>query len=209
MKAEYHRCMTRKALNKQISPDALEIIIAANCAQDALSYQVGHDHFHYDNNAFQAGDAYLEQMRRLISESLALGQALPAWQALGRILHAVQDFYAHSNYVNLWCERYPQAASDEIPPLFAEVLSDARLHSGRLYYPLEVLSFLPFLQPLVLPFLPRNSHAWMNKDDPTRPGFDFACAAAIKRTALEFEKIIQPLSPSQLALFTDHLSPTL
>ena len=203
MKAQYHRQITNQALDKQISIAALKVIIRANCAQDALRYQVGYDHFHYDNNAFRAGDAYLEEMRRLIAASLALGQVLAAWQAFGRMLHAAQDFYAHSNYITLWCERHPDVKPEQIAPLLLDVLNDPRLRSGRLYYPLEVLSFLPVLRPLILPLLPRDSHAWMNKDDPSRPGFDFACAAAVKRTTFEFEKTAQLLSPSHLALFSN------
>lgn len=203
MKAKYHRRMTLQALDNQISPTALKIMIKANCGQDALRYQIGYDHFHYDNNTFQAGNAYLDEMRRLIATSLASAQVLHAWQAFGRMLHAAQDFYAHSNYVTLWCQRYPDAVPEHIEPLLADVLSDHHLCSGRLYYPLEVLSFLPVLQPLVLPLLPRDSHAWMNKDDPSRPGFEFAYFAAVKRTEIEFQKIAENLSPSELALFTN------
>lgn len=203
MKAAYHRRITLQALENKISNHALKIIIRANCAQDALRYQIGHDHFHYDSNAFRAGDAYVEQMHEMIVESLAQRQIIPAWQAFGRLLHAVQDFYAHSNYVELWRERQPDAGSEHIPPLLADLMHDPRLHSGRLYYPLEVLSFLPLLQPLVLPMLPRDSHTWMNKDDPSRPNFDFAFAAAVKRTALEFDKIAQAVSAADLTLFTN------
>jgi hypothetical protein len=134
---------------------------------------------------------------------LANGQALPAWQAFGQMLHAAQDFYAHSNYVDLCCQLAPDAAPEQIDPLLADVLNDVRLHSGRLYYPWEVLSFLPLLRPLILPLLPHDSHAWMNKDDPSRPGFDFAYAAAVKRTSFEFQKIAQHLSHSELTLFTN------
>lgn len=203
MKAAYHRRITLQALEHKISHHALEIVIHANNGQDALRYQLGHDHFHYDNNAFRLGDAYVEQMHNVIVDALAAGQALLAWQAFGRILHAVQDFYAHSNYVELWCELQPGSAPEQISPLLADLLHDPRLHSGRLYYPLEVLSFLPLFQPLVLPNLPRDSHAWMNKDDPFRPNFDFAYAAAVKRTTLEFDKIAQTVTADNLALFTN------
>lgn len=201
MNAENHERITVRALEKRVSPAALKIIIAANLGQDAIRYQIGHDHFHYDNSSFQAGDMYLEQMRRAVMDALEDDQAAPAWQAFGRLLHAAQDFYAHSNYIALWRECYPGAAPDQTPPLLAEVLTDSRLHSGRLYYPLEFLSFIPVLRPLVLPFLPRNAHAWMNKDDPSRPGFDFAYAAAVKRTRLEFQQITQVLSSAQARLF--------
>ena len=202
MKPGVHRRITAQALEKRVSPVALENITAANLGQDALRYQIGHDHFHYDNNAFSAGDDYLDQMRRAAIDALGRGQALPAWRAFGRLTHAAQDFYSHSNYTALWRERHPQAAPDQIHPLLGDVLTDSRLHSGRLYYPLEALAFIPALRPLALPWLPRDSHAWMNKDDPSRPGFDLARAAAVKRTVLEFENVIQALSPAQMTLFT-------
>jgi hypothetical protein len=201
MKLRYHRLITTQALEKHISPAALKSIIDANFGQDAFRYQFGHDHFHYDGSSFPEGDAYIEGQRRLIVDALAHGEALPAWQAFGRLAHAIQDFYAHSNYVTLWRERYPAAVPNQIHPLLGDALSDSRLHSGRLYYPLEILTFVPALQALVLPFLPRNSHAWMNKDDPSRPDFDFAYMAAVKRTELEFQNMIRSLVPAQAVLF--------
>src|SRR5690242_8169225 len=116
MKLQYHRAMTRQALEPRVSAAALETIITANLGQDILRYQFGHDHFHYDSNAFPAGDAYMEEQRRDITVALAQGQALPAQQAFGRLAHAAQDFYAHSNYVTLWRERNPHATPDEIEP---------------------------------------------------------------------------------------------
>jgi hypothetical protein len=205
MRPQYHRRITAQALEKLVSPAVLENIISANLGQDALRYQVAHDHFHYDNNSFTIADAYIEQQRRAVMDSLERAQVLPAWQAFGRLTHAAQDFYAHSNYTTLWREHNPGAASDQIIPLFGEALNDSRLHSGRLYLPLEILSFIPILQPLILPLLPRDSHAWMNKDDPSRPGFDLAYTAAVKRTELEFRNIIQSLTLSQAELFTGKL----
>jgi hypothetical protein len=80
---------------------------------------------------------------------------------------------------------------------------DARLISGRIYPPLEYFSFLPLLAPLVIPLLPRDSHAWMNKDDPSRPDFDYAYAAAVKRTENELEQIRRALTPQQFAVFQE------
>ena len=200
---KYHRRITAHALEEQVSPLALETITLANLGQDAIRYQFGHAHFHYDDSSFKAGDAYLDEMRRAVHQSLNQIESIPAWQAFGRLLHAVQDFYAHSNYITLWREHYPEATPDQTPPLFAEALNDPRLHSGRLYYPFEVLSFVPALRGLVLPWLPHDAHAWMHKDDPSRPDFDFAYAAAVKRTLLEFQIIIQALPAAQTSLFTD------
>lgn len=198
MKERYHRALTEEALRPHFAPAALEEIVRANLGQDALRYQFGHDHFHYDNNAFRAGDAYLAQQRRLVLETLQQGgPASAARAAFGRLTHSAQDFYAHSSYVTLWRERFPQAAPEDIEPLLPELLNDPRLISGRIYPPLEYLTFFPALAPLVIPFLPRDSHAWMNRDDPSRPDFDYAYAAALKRTRLEWEAIARALTPSQ------------
>jgi len=60
------------------------------------------------------------------------------------------------------------------------------LRSGNVYYPLDFLSFIPFLKDWALQRLPRDSHAWMNLDSPERgPLFLYAIKSAIKRTRHE------------------------
>lgn len=202
MKAKYHRAITEQALRPHFDPGALTEIIHANLGQDAIRYQFGYDHFHYDNNAFAAGDAYIEEQRQTIIETLQSGRpASLAQAAFGRLTHTAQDFYAHSNYTALWRERHPGATPDVIDPSLLEVMNDPRLKSGRIYPPLEYFSFIPLLAPLVIPLLPRDSHAWMNKDDPSRPDFEYAWAAAVKRTEQELAKIRQALSPQQISAF--------
>jgi hypothetical protein len=202
MKKQYHREITIKALGTYFQPEVLEIIITANLGQDALRFQVRHDHFHYDSNSFAAGDIYCEELRALIISSLKIGNVLPARESLGRLTHTVQDLYAHSNYVALWQEIHPGCSPGEIEPELSGLLLDPRLHSGRLYYPLEALTFISALRPRVIPLLPRDSHAWMNIDDPSRPGFEYAFAAAVKRTNAEYLNIISQLSPQEVAHLT-------
>ena len=48
---------------------------------------------------------------------------MPARQSFGRLTHAAQDFYAHSNYIALWRESHPEAAPNETDPLIAVLLS--------------------------------------------------------------------------------------
>jgi hypothetical protein len=201
VKPKYHRSLTVQALSPYFGKNALETVVVANLGQDAWYYQFGHSHFHYDNNSFAAGNAYIDELRRSVMEALQRGQAVPARQFFGRLTHTAQDFYAHSNYIALWRDSHPGAA-DEIDPLLASLLSDSRLCSGRIYYPLEILAFIPVLRPYVLPLLPRDSHAWMNLDDRSRPDFDYAYASAVKRTRLEFERICQALSPEQIQQLT-------
>lgn len=202
MKEKYHRAITEQALRPHFDAAMLEEIVRANLGQDVIRYQFSHDHFHYDNNAFAAGDAYIAEQRRAVIETLqGGGPASLARAAFGRLTHTAQDFYAHSNYTALWRERHPGAMPDDIAPYLAEVVSDPRLKSGRIYPPLEYLSFLPLLAPLVIPMLPRDSHAWMNKDDPSRPDFDYAYVAAVKRTEYELQQIRRAITPKQFSSF--------
>jgi hypothetical protein len=204
MLPKYHRAITEQALRPHFNPTALEELVRANLGQDVIQYQFGHDHFHYDNNSFAAGDAYIVEQRRTVLEVLQNGgDPLLARAAFGRLTHTAQDFYAHSNYTALWRERHPGAAPKQIDPYLAEVVNDPRLKSGRIYPPLEYFSFIPSLKPLVLPLLPKDSHAWMNKDDPSRPDFDYAYTAAVKRTTQELDKIRQKLTIEQYKVFTD------
>lgn len=203
MKLTFHRNITARALSPHFSPQALETIIHANLGQDFLFYQFGHDHFHYDSNAFAAGNAYILELHRSVLEALQRGNGAEARVLFGKLTHAAQDFYAHSNYIPLWRESHLNAVADDVDPLLASLLSDPRLHSGRIYYPLEIFAFVRLLKPYVLPLLPRDSHAWMNIDDPSRPNFDYAYAAAVKRTIIEFERICQKLSQEQIRFWLD------
>ena len=202
----YHRLITTQALQEHFSAQALEDIVSANLGQDAiLRGQIGHDEYHFDQNAFAKSWAYIEHNRRLIRPALEAGQALPARQALGRLTHAAQDLYAHSNYIALWLERFPQGewpSAEDIDPFDGKLLQGPDLRSGKLYYPLEVLSFVPFLKKYILLFLPRDSHAWMNLDSPERgPYYPYAFAAAGKRTSYEYEQTVRGLPAASLSIF--------
>ena len=159
MNETYHIQMTREALSLEFSAVALEQIIAANLGQDSLNYQFAHDHFHFDNNSFEAGYAYIESCRQNAIHAAQAGNMPLARAEFGRLTHTVQDFYAHTNYVALWRELHPQAAPEQIDPLLDSCLTDSRLHSGKLYYPLEILYFVPFLREWVLPHLPEIGRA--------------------------------------------------
>ncbi len=206
MHKDGHRLITREALRDQFSQRAIDAILSANLYQDRPAGQVGHDEFHFDNNAFAQGTAYLEKNRTAVRAALENGDALSAWHAFGRLTHAAQDFYAHSNYVTLWLDRFPAEAwppPEEIDPLDRDLLAGPLLRSGRIYL-LEPLSWIPALKRFVLPLLPRDSHAWMNLDTAAQgPKYAYAYAAAVKRTRYEFGLTIQSLAPDLLARFTD------
>lgn len=186
---------------------AIEKIIAANLYQDRITAQIGHDEFHFDNNAFDKSHAYIEEQRAITIASLESDDVSSAWAAFGRLTHTVQDFYAHSNYIKLWLACQTDGAipaSFEVDPVAPTLIESHMLCSGKIYLPLEAFSFVKLLKPLVMPLLPRDSHAWMNLDSPEQgANFTFAFHAAVKRTKLEFEKTTRGLSPELLQVFTN------
>jgi hypothetical protein len=207
MLTSYHRAISQEALAERFSQPALAAIIRANLGQDNLRGQIGHQEYHFDNNAFISSQNYIEDQRALIRPALEHGEVLAAWEAFGRLTHTAQDLYAHSNYVALWLRRFDaqaRPAPEQIDSLDSDLLSSPELRSGRLYYPLEALAFVPGLRRLVLPLLPRDSHAWMNLDSPARgAGFAYAYAAAVKRTRHEFDRTVANLPLHLLNLFRD------
>ena len=208
MLIEYHVSITRKALSEHFSPRALNAILTANIKQDdLLTGQIGHDEYHYDNNAIAKSDRYIEEQRVLTLSALQNDAPPAAWAAFGRLIHTAQDFYAHSNYVDLWLAHVngqTPPPPPEIAPLMNELVHSPDLHSGKLYYPLEVLSFVPVVKRFVIPLLPEDSHAHMHLDSPARgERFAYVFEAAVKRTQYEFDNTVAGLSPVKEALFTE------
>ena len=201
-----HEEMTREALGANFSAGALEIIIAANRKQDALSGQIGHDEFHFDNNAIEKGLRYINEQRGFVLASLLSPGVLSAWIAFGRLTHTAQDFYSHTNYISLWLDQFngTPPTPPEIDPVQKSLIQSPSLHSGKIYFPLDVLYFVPFMRNIALKFLPADSHGKINLDSPKQgPRFEYARAAAVKRTQYEFELLKKILTPEMFAKFTD------
>jgi hypothetical protein len=110
----YHRQITETALRRiqvQIagqpvgfSDRAIEEICNANAAtDDGFNQALWHPEWHFTNEAFQASSQGLVDSRTFIAMNVQLPvpQAFTARQLLGRATHTVQDFYAHSNWVEL------------------------------------------------------------------------------------------------------------
>ena len=207
MLTQYHIEIMHAALGDRFSPRALAAVTYANIHQDRLAGQIGHNEFHCDNNAFEKTYQYIEDQRALVISSLQKKDAHAAWAAFGRFLHAAQDFYAHSNYITLWVSRFDGQTlppPPEIDPVDPTLLHSPDLHSGKVYYPFELLYFIRKTRAFSLRFLPKDSHAWMNLDSPEQGfKFDYAMQAAIKKTVIEFEKTTQGFSQDTCRLFLD------
>ncbi len=206
----YHRQICQRALADLFSPTALAVIIATNLAQDGLRGQIGHPEFHFDDSAFEASAAYLADQRQVALAALQAGTALPAWQAFGRLTHAAQDFYAHSNYLSLWAALHAQAGlppATQVEALSPEILQHPGLRSGKVYF-WDWLAFVPGLGGLVERLLPADSHAHMNLDHPGRGLlFPYVIEAAVKRTRGEYDllagRIRRDLDDRAVARFRD------
>jgi hypothetical protein len=202
-----HAEITRNALVGSFSDRALEAIIAANLDQDSLLSLIGHDEYHFDSNAFDESYAYLEKQRSLTISSLKINDIPSAWSAFGRLMHTAQDFYAHSNYIDLWLSCQPEGALPtpiEVDPVDEDLIHTRALRSGKIYLPLEALYFIRAFRSIALRLLPRDSHAWMNLDSSEQgPNFKYAFQAAVKRTKIEFNKTVPHLPQDLLKLFID------
>lgn len=213
MLIQYHEAITQKALKGYFSPDALNEIVSENLKQDNLPGQIGHNEYHFDNNALEESYAYIEEQRALVYASLRNGAPPAARAAFGRLIHTAQDFYAHSNYVDLWLAQFPRGEDadehlpppTEIDPLVDELIHSPSLRSGKLYYPLELLAFVPLIKNFIIPLLPKDSHAHMNLDSPERGiRFAYTFEAAVKRSASELEEISANLADEALRSFFGH-----
>lgn len=211
MKPVYHLSITRITLSSYFSPFGLDVILKANVSQDKLAGQFGHPEFHFDDSAFDQGNDYLALQRELVLASLEHDRPpLAAWQAFGRLTHAAQDIYAHSNYVDLWLEKHPSVTDltqTEIDPADPAVLSDPGLRSGRNYLPFDLPAYLPLVGNYFRYLVPRDGHVWMNLDDPSRgERFLIALTAATKRTLWEYQHLVDSFPKAKKVAWTANFS---
>jgi hypothetical protein len=83
-----------------------------------------------------------------------------------------------------------------------QIIQGPDLRSGILYYPLELLSFIPGIKKFIMPHLPKDSHAWMHLDYPAQgPMFAYTFAAAVKITRDELVKALAGLIEEEVNLF--------
>ena len=203
----YHLEICKRAIADQFSTRALDVIIKANLGQDKIRYQFKHPHFHFDSNAFEASFNYIEEQRQIIMEiNNSFDQVQASWQAFGRLTHVVQDFYAHSNYIQLWLNTISyqeKPTPQQVDAMDMEIMQDPDLHSGNVSF-LDWLAFIPGFYVIAHYLTPEDSHTHMNLDHPDRGmQFSYAIEAAVKRTVYEYNQITLLLDPNKLALFKD------
>jgi hypothetical protein len=200
MHTQYHRQITEEALQGLFSPETLRVVIEANLHQDGLLGQIGHPEYHFDDNALDAGRAYMQRQREIIRDTLHRCWQFPetadlseSWKAFGRLIHAGQDFYSHTNYIQLWLNsKQPSPPPEATDPLDPAVIQHSELRSGRFTLLEAVGHLLPFLRDTIASRLPEDTHYWMNLDSPERGMlFDYVVCAARKRTRHELKQLEQ------------------
>ena len=199
MDSQYHIQLLTEAVGQHFSPPAMQQIIAANLGQDELRYQLGaYPHFHFDNNQIARGLAYVDEEHARIGALVASGRTAEQRAAFGRLTHAVHDFYAHSNYVDLWLEYNGGLAKshvDQINGLDPTLLNDPKLYTGSFLLWFDTLYYVPGIRTLLRRlYLRPHSHEAMNLDSPKQgPRFAYAMVAAHQRTVYEFERAANTL----------------
>jgi von Willebrand factor A domain-containing protein 7 len=91
------KAFARDSLSFRPSEAAIKEIVTANGYTD--KWEVFSSSAHFDDEDFSGGQKRLAQKIADIIASLNAGKISKAREALGQALHAVQDFYSHSNWV--------------------------------------------------------------------------------------------------------------
>lgn len=200
MEKRYHIQLLTEALGTYFDDHALQQIIEANLAQDTLRYQLGaHPHYHFDNSEIAKSLAYVDQEHRQIITLATTDRPSAAQRAaFGRLTHTVHDFYAHSNYVDLWLARnggLANSTADQIDGLDDTLLNHPQLQTGSFKLWFDLLYYTPAIGPFLRKhYLRPGSHEAMNLDTPDRgPKFHYAMIAARQRTLYEYNRAANAL----------------
>jgi hypothetical protein len=206
MDSQYHVQLLTETLRSYFSSQGLEQIIAANLGQDSLRYQLGaYPHYHFDNNQIARSLAYVEEEHALIGKLASDtdtpskdGHAQRQRAAFGRLTHTVHDFYAHSNYVDLWLAAHgglANTSADDIDGLDPTLLNHPQLYTSSFLIWFDTLYYLPGMRPILRGiYLRPHSHEAMNLDNPGQgPKFAYAMVAAKQRTLYEYQHAVETL----------------
>ena len=196
MYGRYHAQATREVLGAAFDAPALGEVIAANIWQDSLPGLFGAEpHRHFCDPQLAHSWAYVEdEHRRIIELAGQHNQSARQRAAFGRLLHTVQDFYAHTNYVDLWLARV--GWDKTINGLDAELVGSPELRVGEWVFWRDSLYYIPVLRRFLRRvWLPAGSHEAMNLDSPAQgPRFGLALAAARQRTRVEYDRVVAALA---------------
>lgn len=181
--ADLHERLTVEASRELgFSKTAIKQVVRGNLRTDKDEWTVPHAHF--DNEQFSKGASRLRERYALALESAAFGRLSVAREQLGRCLHAIQDFYAHSNFVENHDASETIDLFQLVDPL-PEAVCDAKNPRGELssgYFPKETR-----------PSPWKCTHKELNKDHPVSALHAVALDHAARATRLFFQKFTDEL----------------
>lgn len=176
---DVHTAISQQALAEMsFDPTAADAVVTGNLQTDKDEFWSTQAHF--DNENFAAGSARLKAKLAAALDALDNCNVDAAREQLGRALHPVQDFFAHSNWVENNALDAPLDLLSLTDPA-KDVVCDPATHKGPLtsgYY------FDDSAHPGSPTPAPPNKclHADLHKDDATRPFHAAARARALAET---------------------------
>lgn len=199
---KYHSAILTETLSRSFSTPALCEIIQANLEQDSLQ-TFFQPEIHFDESKFAEAMAYIEEQQAIITRN---HDPHDMRKALGRLTHGAQDFYAHSNYVDLWLDQnggLERTRAADIDGLDPSILNNPALRSDYFYWWRDFIYYVPLFKTFAKKYLVFvNSHESMHLDDPSRgPKFFYALKAAKQRTLVEYQRALKTVDPAMLHLF--------
>ncbi|KAK6469988.1 von Willebrand factor A domain-containing protein 7 isoform X1 [Huso huso] len=108
---------------------AMSEIVQANAAMDFLSSTRSDPQLHFDSERLKEASAMLQSIRHLAVQSLQAGDESGARHRLGSLLHSLQDFYSHSNWVEMGYRKIHSTLlgnAEEIGPVAPENMQTCR-----------------------------------------------------------------------------------
>ena len=183
----YHATLLRRAAPNGFSRSALLFrVIPANIAVD---FNQKDNRLHFDNSTFSAGVEHIEELWSRIESGVA------RVANFGKLTHTVQDFYSHSNWVELHQHLRPLPVWDlSVDSLPADALSGTYPRNAA-----EGSQKVP-------------THAELNKDSPLgwfspsgarvvgdgpnrgKTFFELGYGAALLATRAQFDRLMRVLS---------------
>jgi len=138
-----HKSISEQALIPEgLSDGARFAVEVGDLSQDLDIKTRGEPTHHFDDNTLLASakglDASQEQLNKLIAKTdLSDDDAVQILHEFGQRLHTIQDFYAHSNYIEHSLQANPELQPAQIPLMnFADIKSGkaSDIHTGFYYY---------------------------------------------------------------------------
>lgn len=138
-----HKSITERALTPEgLSSAALFAVEVGDLAQDLDADTRNMPTHHCDDNTFvkavEGTSEYEKRIEKLLSSGkLKADDEVKVLYEFGQRMHVLQDFYAHSNYVELKLKQDPKLSVADVPLMnFQDIGKDAgkQIRTGYYYY---------------------------------------------------------------------------